>query len=564
MKVLGISSYYHDSAAAIIEDGKVLCAFEEERFSRIKHDNSFPVQAIRNCLEQTNTSVKNLSAIAYYEKPLLKLERILESYVRGYPDSFKYFIETVPDAVGEKLKVEKKIRGETGYKGNIYFVPHHTSHAAFSFLSSPFTNSAILTIDGVGEHETTVLWKGKDGKVVKIKNMAFPNSLGLIYSTFTSFLGFKVNNDEYKMMGLSAYGRPVYCKEILKMINLAEDGSFMVDETYFGYARSSQMWTKKFEDVLGKPRKYGGKITTRDKDVAASIQKVTEDIYFRILKHLYRLVGSENLCLGGGVALNSLANGKIFENTPFKNIFNPGATSDSGCAIGCALYIYHKNCKNPKRRKLGSLRLGNFYTSEYVETLLKFKNEKYTKFESSERLVNTVADLVTKGKIVGIFEGKMEFGPRALGGRSIIANPKERKMKDRVNLIKRRESFRPFAASVLEEKITDLFEIPTTSTDFTFMNFCLKTKKDKENLISAVVHRDKTCRIQTVRPSDGFYYEIIKSFYQRTGIPCVLNTSFNVDGEPIVESPAQAIDDFHMNPIDYLVVENFLIEKTKR
>ncbi len=561
MKILGLSSYYHDSAAAIIENGSVVCAFEEERFTRIKHDNGFPEQAINKCLEFSRIAIGDLDAIAYYEKPVLKLERILTTYVETFPFSFKYFLNTIQDALGEKIQVEKTIRKKTGFKGKIFFVPHHTSHAAFSYFLSPYKESAVLTIDGVGEYESTVLWKGSGNKLKKIVSLNFPNSLGLVYSTFTSYLGFKVNNDEYKMMGLSAYGSPIYKEQIFKMINVQGDGNFVVNKKYFSYDRSHKMWTKEFEKLLGKPRVYGGKISKRHKDISASIQQVTEDIYFSVLNKLYDSTLSKNLSLGGGVALNSLANGKIFEKTKFKNVFNPGATVDSGCAIGAALFVYMLTGKNPKRKTLKSLKLGNFYSDEYIETLLKIKEVKFVKFKSDTELSERVSDLLIKDKIVGWFEGRMEFGPRALGSRSIIANPKNREMKNKVNLIKKREPFRPFAASVLENKINFLFEVPKSDTNFSFMNYCLPTKSEKIDLISAVVHKDKTCRVQTVNPTDGLYYKVIKSFYNKTGIPCVLNTSYNVDGEPIVEKPEQALYDFYDNPIDFLVMGRYLITK---
>ncbi len=561
MYILGISSYYHDSAAALIRNGKVLCAFEEERFTRIKHDNSFPYNAAIHCLKEFNLKISDINFIGYYEKPLLKFERIIDTFVQTYPKSLTPFIKGMPEWLDYKIKIENIIRKKLKFKNDIFYIPHHMSHAAASYFPSPFKKAAVLTIDGVGEYETTVLWKATGNQLKSLKNINFPHSLGLFYSTFTSFLGFKVNNDEYKMMGLAAYGKPAYVNKILKTIDIKNDGSFKLNLKFYSFRESFKMWSPMFEKEFGKPRKYGGKITERDRNLAASVQAVTEMIYFRILSYLHSLTDCDNLCLGGGVALNSLANGRIYANTLFKEIYNFGAAGDDGAAIGAALCVYKSVLNKPGREQISNLCLGSSFRNDYIENILKDSCVKYKKFESEEKLLDSCVDKLVKDNILGWFQGKMEFGPRALGSRSIIANPKHNKMKSFVNLIKRREKFRPFAGSVLKENVQDLFEIPKTFSNFPFMNFCFCVKENKKSLISAIVHRDNTCRIQMVNREDGRYYKLIKKFYKSTGIPCILNTSFNVDGEPIVENPRQALKDFLSNPIDHLVIGDFIVSK---
>ena len=561
MYILGLSSYYHDSAAALIKNGKVICAAEEERFTRVKHDNSFPINAINFCLKYADINISQINKMAYYEKPLLKFERILETFVETYPKSFLTFIKGIPEWLDYKIKVEKTIKQKTGYKGKIYYIPHHLSHASVAFLASPFKRAAILTIDGVGDCPTTQLWIGEGTKITPLKVINFPHSLGLLYSTFTSFLGFKVNNDEYKVMGLAAYGRPRYVDRIRKTIDLKEDGSFSLNLKYFSFRESFKMWSSKFEEEFGKPRSFDGKITKRDKDLAASVQQVTEEVYFKILNYLYRITKVKNLCIGGGVALNSLANGKIYQNTPFVKIHIFGSAGDSGAALGSALYTYHAMFGNKKRERIKDLYVGGSYNDIEIEDELIKASVKYKKYKTYDKLLKKVASELKKNKIIGWFNGRMELGPRALGARSILANPKNRYMKDKVNKIKRREEFRPFAGSVLQDKVSELFEVPEKNHYSPFMNFCFKVKKDKQYLISAIVHEDKTCRIQTVNKDNGLYYELIKEFYRLTGISCILNTSFNLNKEPIVQNPKQAIEDFIETEIDYLILGNYVVRK---
>lgn len=572
MYILGISAYYHDSAACLIRDGKIMVAVEEERFSRIKHDNQFPSRAISFCLKSEKIDPNDISYISYYEKPLLKFERILETFIETWPKSLTPFLRGIPEWLDYKIKVEQKIRRELKYKGKIFFVPHHLSHASACFFPSPYKEAAVLTIDGVGEYQTTGLWIGKNNKIIPLKEINFPHSLGLLYSTFTSFLGFKINEDEYKLMGLAAYGKPTFVNKIYSIVDIKDDGSFKLKLKYFGFRESFSMYNKHFEELFGSARKPEEKITKRHTDLAASIQMITEEIYFKMLNYLYSITKIENLCLSGGVALNALANGKIYEKTPFKKIYIFGAASDSGAAVGAGLFTYFnvlKHC-NTRKKPASNLYLGSEYSNDKIETVLKKYNLKYKKFSSEKEIIDKTAEFLAEGFIVGWFQGKMEFGPRALGNRSILCRPSPRLMKTKMNIIKRREQFRPFAGSILQEKVQDYFEVPETNHQSPFMTFCFKVKQNKERALSAIVHKDKTCRIQTVSKDNGLYYRLINEFYKLTSIPCILNTSFNLKGEPIVETPAQAIEDFlkiypersRRTKMDYLVIGRFLVFKT--
>ncbi|MFZ5845262.1 MAG: carbamoyltransferase, partial [Patescibacteria group bacterium] len=468
------------------------------------------------------------------------------------------------DWLGQKIKVEQIIRRELGFRGNLKFIPHHLSHAAATYFTSGFTESAILTIDGVGEYQTTGLWKAKNNEIKALGAINFPHSLGLLYSTFTAFLGFKVNEDEYKLMGLAAYGKPVYAAKVRRLIEVKPDGSFALDLSYFSFRESFQMWNEKFERLLGKPRRASEPILRRHKDLAASIQKVTEETYLAALNHLSQITGCANLCVSGGVGLNALANGQIYSQTPFKKVHILGSAGDSGAAIGSALYTYHATLGRPRRNTLTSLSLGSRYTNSEIEMVLQRFPVTYQKFKAEKELIQRTVQLLSQGKIVGWFWDRCEYGPRALGHRSILALPRPRQMKERVNVIKRREQFRPFAASILEKHVHEYFIVPEKKHASPFMIFCFAVKKEKRKEIAAVVHRDNTCRVQTVSPVNGRYYLLLKEFYRQTGIPCILNTSFNLKGEPIVESPQQAIADFVKTQMDYLVIGDFLVSKTNQ
>ena len=563
MYILGISAYYHDSAAVLIKDGRIMCGAEEERFTRKKHDNGFPFKAIDFCLKQTGISIKEIDYVTYYEKPLLKFERLMETFVETYPRSLKVFLKSLPEHLDYKIKIQKTIKDKLKYKGKVYFIPHHLSHAGASYYSSQFKDAAILTIDGVGEYQTTAFWKGKKNELKLLKSIDFPDSLGLLYSTFTAFLGFKVNDDEYKVMGLAAYGKPKYVNKIYKLIDVKTDGSFKMEQAYFGYRESFRMWSDKFEKLFGKPRSPEGIMTQKHKDIAASLQLVTEDIYFKILNHLFEITGSENLCLSGGVALNALANGKIYSNTPFKNIYVFGAAGDSGGALGSALFTYFDILKNKRKPSVNDLYLGSSYSNSEIEKELKRYKLDFQKFKEEE-LISKTAKLLSQGKIIGWFQGRMEFGPRALGSRSILSSTNPRIMKEKVNIIKVREQFRPFAGSILQEKVQDYFEVPEKNHWSPFMIFCFIVRKEKRKELSAIVHKDNTCRIQTVNKDNGRYYKLIKKYHNLTGIACILNTSFNLKGEPIVENPKQAIEDFLKTKMDYLAIGDYLVSKASR
>lgn len=561
MLILGISAYYHDSSAALIKDGKVVAAVEEERFTRKKHDNSFPLAAIDFCMKQAGVDINKVNYVAFYEKPLIKFERVIQTFVETYPFSYIPFWRSIPDWATHKLEIKSTLKKKLKYVGKVLFIPHHEAHASSCFFVSPFKKAAIFTVDGVGEWKTTGLYLGRNNEIVPIKEMHFPNSLGLLYSTFTAFLGFKVNEDEYKLMGLKAYGKPKYYKKFQQLVDVNDDGSFQLDMKYFGFRESFQMWNDEIEKTFGKPRRPNEKVTRRHADIAASLQKITEEIYLKALNHLYSLTEENNLCIGGGVALNALANGKIYSETPFKRVFVQGPAGDNGAALGAAYFVWNFLLNRKRNFVQRNLYFGSSYSNEYIENFLKSTKPNY-EFLTDEELTKKVAELLKRKKVIGWFRGRMEFGPRALGARSILANPKPRWMKDRVNEVKLREQFRPFAGSVLQERVYEYFEVPEKNHYSPFMIFAFKVRKEKVNDIRAIAHEDRTCRIQTVNKKDNrTYYDLIKKFNALTSVPVVLNTSFNLRGEPIVNKPEEAYKDFIKTKMDYLVLENYLIEK---
>jgi len=540
----------------------VVAAAEEERFTRKKHDNSFPINAINYCLKEGGISPENLHYVAFYEKPLIKFERILQSCVETYPFSLMQFYKAIPTWLNEKLRIKSTIKNKLGYKKEVLFVDHHDSHAASCFFVSPFKKAAIFTIDGVGEWKTAGMYAGDGNKIVPIKEIHFPHSLGLLYSTITAFLGFRVNNDEYKVMGLAPYGNPAFMKEFRKIIDIKDDGSFKLNMDYFAYRTKSRMWSDKLERELGNPREYGNKITKRHKDIAATLQKVTEEAYIKIANHLYETTKIKNLCIAGGVGLNSVSNGKLYDETPFENIFIQPAASDAGGALGAAMYAHTQILGGKRNFKMEHAYFGPGFTDKEVEEFLKTKGIRYEKL-SKKDLSKKVARLVAKDKIVALFQGRMEWGPRALGNRSILANPINPDMKDIINKkVKHREPFRPFAPGVIAEDAHKYFVLPHKKLDSPYMLFVFDVKKSKRKRIPAVTHVDGTSRIQTVsRSTNKVYYDIIKEFGKLTGVPIVLNTSFNVRGEPIVCTPEDAYNCFVNTQIDYLVLNRFLINK---
>lgn len=560
MYILGISAYYHDSAAVLVKDGRVVCAIEEERFSRIKHDNSFPSTAIKWCLKEASISIGNIDCISYYEKPLLKFERVLDMFIQTWPMSLVSFVKNMPELLGEKLNIENTIRTKLKYTGPIAFTHHHLSHASAAFYSSPFQSAAILTIDGVGEYQTTALWHAKKDGIKLMKELQFPHSLGLFYSTCAAYLGFKVNEDEYKLMGLAAYGKPTFLKKLEKTIAVKDDGSFCLNMDYFSFRESPQMWSGRLETLLGPARKPHEKITKRHADIAKSVQVLTEKIYIRIVNHLFNITGEKNLCISGGVALNALANGLIHTQTPFRTSHIFGPAGDSGAALGSALYTYRTMNNGTKKLPIEDLSLGSYYPDSAIEPLLRQKGLKFVKLTQA-KLIESAALSLKVGRIIGWFQGKCELGPRALGNRSILCRPSPRLMKAKVNIIKIREQFRPFAGSILQSEVQAYFQVPEINHLSPYMNVCFTVKRVKRKELAAIVHADNTCRIQTVSKKNGLYFKLIKEYHRVSGLPCVLDTSFNLKGEPIVENPSQAIDDFMKTKMDELYIGSYKVTK---
>ncbi|MBI4016894.1 MAG: carbamoyltransferase [Candidatus Aenigmarchaeota archaeon] len=562
MRILGISCFYHDSAAALIEDGKLVAAAQEERFTRKKHDTSFPKNAVEFCLKEAACMVKDIDYVAFYEKPLLKFDRLLQSCIDTFPWSLHAFCKSLPAYFTEKLRMQKVLKKQIGYKGEVLFAKHHQSHAASAFLCSPFTEAAILTVDGVGEWTTTSYGYGKNNSFELHKEIVFPHSLGLLYSAITGHLGFKINNDEYKVMGLAPYGKPVYADKLRKLIELKDDGSYSLDMSYFTYHYKMWMTSKKFEQELGPRRMKESKVEEHHQNLAASLQKVFENVLFKMLRHLHKELKSNNLVLAGGCALNSVANGKITRNTPFKNVWAQPAADDAGGALGAALWAYHCVLGNPRSFIMNHAYWGPEFSTEEVEQFLKMNNIIYKTLKDDE-LTAVTAKLIFDNNVIGWFQGRMEWGPRALGARSILSNPCNEKMKDIINAkVKHREMFRPFAPVISEEDVHEYFEID--KEDEKFMLFVYPIKPDKRKLIPAVTHVDGTGRLQTInRQQNSRYYGVIKEFEKLSRVPVLINTSFNIRGEPIVCTPKDAYRCMMGTGIDYLVIDKFLIARAE-
>jgi carbamoyltransferase len=558
MYILGISAFYHDSAAALLKDGEIVAAAQEERFSRIKHDPDFPTKAINYCLSTAGISAKELDYVGFYEKPFVKFERILFSHLATFPKSYISFLMATPLWLKEKLWIPSLIQKKLDYKGEVLMIEHHLSHAGSSFLVSPFMESAILTIDGVGEWSTAAYGVGKENKIELLQEMRFPHSPGLLYSAFTYYLGFKVNSAEYKVMGLAPYGEPVFYDLIMKeLVDLKADGSFKLNMKYFSYDYGLKMTNSRFDKLFGAPRRAPeSEIKKIHQDVAASLQKVTEEIVLKMASHLYKETGLKNLCLAGGVALNCLANSRISKETQFKDIFIQPGSSDAGGAVGVAAYIYYTLLNNQRNFVWKDAYLGPGYSQEEIKDFLIRKGISYGEYNRQE-LLKITAKLLAEQNIIGWFQGRMEFGPRSLGNRSILADPRKAENKDRVNQkVKYRESFRPFAPSIIWEKAKDYFEIERESP------FMLLTFKVKSNGIPAVTHVDGTSRLQTVkREENELFYDLLAEFYDLTGCPALLNTSFNLRGEPIVCTPEEAYLSFMRSGMDYLILGNFVLDK---
>ena len=593
--ILGISAFYHDSAACILKDGKIIAAAQEERFTRKKHDASYPYNAIEFVLKYSKLKLSEVDKIVFFEKPFLKFERLLETYVAFAPKGFNSFTRAMPLWIKEKLfqknlLLNKLKTHDKDYKTdeNIFFSDHHLSHAASAFFPSPFKEAVVLTADGVGEWATTTVAVGKDNNLEIKKEIHFPHSLGLLYSAFTYYTGFKVNSGEYKLMGLAPYGVPIYESKIKRLIDIKNDGTFRLDQNYFNYATGLTMTNDKFNELFGqKPRdSKNEKITQFHMDIAASIQKITEEIMIKLAKAIKDEYNIKNLCLAGGVALNCVANGKILQEKIFENIWIQPAAGDAGGSLGAALALWHIEYNNERKINLnddmnGSY-LGNEFNQEEIEKELKIAGAYFETFDY-EDLINKTSELLSKEKAIGWFQGRMEFGPRALGCRSILGDPRSDNIQKNLNLkVKYRESFRPFAPSVLREDLSKWFDINVDSpymllvaninpdkkiemTDEQKKLFGIDKLNIKRSEIPAVTHIDYSARVQTVtKNTNSRYYDLISKFKEKTGCPVIVNTSFNVRGEPIVNSPTDAFNCFMGTDLDYLVIGNCILDKSKQ
>ncbi len=586
MNILGISAFYHDSAACLVRDGEIISAAQEERFTRKKHDFNFPSNAINFCLQYGGINTPQLDLVAFYDKPFLKFERLLETYISFAPLGVKSFIKAMPLWIKEKLWMKEFIQKELKYDGKIIFLEHHESHAASAFYPSPFQEAAILTMDGVGEWATTSFGTGSGNGINLLSEIKFPHSLGLLYSAFTYYTGFKVNSGEYKVMGLAPYGEPKYKDIILReLIDVKDDGSFKMNMKYFDYCAGLTMTNHNFNKLFGgQPRKPETDLTQREMDLARSIQNVAEEIVLKMARHVHKETGMKNLCLAGGVALNCVANGRLLRESPFEKYWIQPAAGDAGGAIGAALAGWFKYLDKPRNvNGKNDFQKGSYLGPEYSEVEIKdYLESKKIPFQflNNDEISAVVADLIAEEKVVGWFQGRMEFGPRALGARSIIGDARSSKMQSLMNLkIKFRESFRPFAPSVLYDKVSEYFDIEEASP---YMLLVAEVKKEQQKTISeeedkyfgieklkvvrsnipSVTHVDFTARIQTVHDETNHrFYDLLKALDEKYGCAVAINTSFNVRGEPIVCTPEDAFKCFMRTGMDYLMIGNFLIDK---
>ena len=586
MNILGISAYYHDSAACLVKDGIIIAAAQEERFTRKKHDHSFPSNAIQYCLGEAGIDETELNYVSFYDKPFLKFERILETYLAFAPIGIKSFLKAMPLWIRKKIWIKELIKDELNYNGKIVFPEHHESHAASAFFPSPFQEAAFITMDGVGEWATSSFGIGKDSKIELLADIQFPHSLGLLYSAFTYYTGFGVNSGEYKVMGLAPYGKPKYKDLIYKyLIDVKDDGSFKMNMDYFNYCAGLTMTNSKFHKLFeGLPRKPESKLTQKEMDLARSVQEVIEEIVLKIAKHVRNETGMKYLCLAGGVALNCVANGKLLRSGLFDDIWIQPAAGDAGGAVGCALFTWYQYLDNYRKVDnetdfMQGAYLGPEFNNDSIEKFLNKNKYSYQMLTDTE-LPEKIADLIANENVIGWFQGRMEFGPRALGSRTIIGDARSSEMQKTMNLkIKYRESFRPFAPSVRSENISDYFEIDRESP---YMLLVSNVKKDKQVVMSeeqnsyfgleklnvvrsevpAITHVDYSARIQSVnKHTNPRYHEILTSFNNKYGCPVIVNTSFNVRGEPIVCTPKDAYLCFMRTEMDYLIMGNYLLDK---
>jgi len=552
---------YHDSAAALCRDGDIVAAAAEERFLRRKHAIEFPARALRYCLTEAGLAIDDIDYIVFYEKPYLKFERILKTHLVAYPFSYRSFREFLPLWLSYKLYVPQIIRDETGYRGRILFCDHHYAHAASAYLPSSFERAAVLTVDGTGEWSTLSYGIGEGGRIRLAKHVQFPHSLGLLYSAVTAHLGFKVNWAEGSVMGLAAYGKPVFAKEFEKLVDIKEDGSFQLDMDYFSFHSDIVMTNKKFGRLLCPARIPDEKLERIHYDIAATLQYTLEKAIVRIARYLHGLYKVDSLCIAGGVGLNCTTNGKILQETPFRRIFVQPAAGDDGCALGAALYTYSQLLGGKKRWRMESASLGPAYSNEYIRSFLQSRNIAYAYFQDDD-LVRHVAEQIFRNKVVGWFQGRMEFGPRALGNRSILANPCDPDIKRIINeRVKHREPFRPYAPSVCLEDAGEYFDLSIPSP---FMTVSAPVREEKKNIIPGVVHEDGTARVQTVvERHQKLYYNLLRAFQRLSGVPILVNTSFNLNGEPIVCRPEEAFNSFLETEMDMLVMGNYILDKEK-
>jgi len=571
MYILGLSFYYHDGSAALIKDGVVIAAGEEERFTRRKHDSSFPERAIQFCLDFEGITIDDVDYVVFYEKPFIKFERLLITAFQTFPKSLRVFRESMLAWMQKKLWVKSMMLEKLKIpKSKLLFADHHMSHAAASFYTSPFDEAAVLTLDGAGEWTTATMGHGKGTRIEILNEMRFPHSVGLLYSAFTAYCGFEVNEGEYKLMGMAPYGKPQYVDRIMKMIKIGEDGSLWQDMKYFAYHHSAtKSFTPALEEVMGQPARDPA---LEDKsldpfycDVARSIQAVTEEIVKKMVNHLVKTTGCTNVCMAGGVALNSVSNGKLTKETDAEQLYVHSAPGDDGASVGAALWAYHHLLDKPRVGALDHAYLGSEYSDEQVEKFLKDNDIDFERIEDDEAFFDRVSDDLMAGKVGGWFRGRFEWGPRALGARSIIADASNAEMKEIVNAkIKFREAFRPFAPSVLSEDAAEWFELAEGDEAWParFMLYVVPVREDKREKIPAITHVDGSGRLQTViKETNPAYHRIIESFKEKTGIPVILNTSFNLKGEPIVETPAQAFNTFSRSEMDVLYLGNYIVTK---
>ena len=569
MNILGLSFYYHDSSAALVMDGRLVAAAEEERFSRRKHDSGFPTLAIEFALKTGGITLHDVDFVVFYEKPFVKFERMLLTAMATFPKSSAVFRESMQRWISDKLWIKSILAKKTGLPASkILFAEHHVSHAASSFFTSPYKDAAILTVDGAGEWTTSTMGVGHDNKLEILKEIRFPHSLGLLYSAFTAYCGFEVNEGEYKLMGMHPYGKPRYVDKIYEIIDVADDGSLWHDMRYFAYHYSPDSTLHaRFGEHFGRPArdpKLGDKsLDPYYCDMAASIQKVTEEVVMKMARHLHSITGMKNLVMAGGVALNSVANYKIMRDGPFEELYILPAPGDDGGSVGAAYWAYNHVLGQPRGPALDHAYLGSEHSDADIEAFLKKYSIPYEHFADDEAFYDFAAKQLVDGQVCGWFRGRFEFGPRALGARSIIADPRRAEMKDKLNsTIKFREAFRPFAPSVLEERANEFFEIPEAHKHFParFMLYVAPVRAEKRSVLPAITHEDGSGRLQTVyRETNPAYHGLIRRFGELTGVPVIMNTSFNLKGEPIVESPAHAFNTFSLSGMDLLFLNNFVI-----